>query len=167
MGIIVVLQKLGFQLRYVHVRRALVFAAFARQTQVIYVLYFLMVEAVFLRRVRQHFAQNIGPRPRGVLFVAGSHVAGAHRSARCFGFSAVAGAVALLGVLEHVLVFIPEISLEFRRLLTRFVAQKRVHRGRVHNLAGVEDAVRVPGVLHLAHQFVVVLSHHLRNKLTP
>ncbi len=71
-----------------------------------------MVEAVVLGRSREHFAQDVGAGAGGVLLVSRRHVAGAHRAAAELGFTAVARAIALLGVLQDRLVLEAEVGLE-------------------------------------------------------
>ena len=126
-----------------------------------------MIKAILFFGVRQHLAQDICPRPRTVFFVAGGHETGTHGSARQFGFAAIPRAVALLGVLKYVLVFITKIGLKIRRLLPGFIAQEGIHWGRIHNFPGVKNTFRVPHLLHLPHQFVVVYAHHFGDKFTP
>ena len=113
------------------------------------------------------FSQNVGAGAGGVFFVAGSHVAGTHRAAAQFGFAAIARAVALLGKLQRGLVFVPKIRFKFGRGEVGLVAQKRVHGRRIHDFARIKNAVGVPRFFNGFEQFVVVLPHHLRNKLAP
>ena len=79
--------------------------------------------------------------------------------------AAVAGPVALFGVLEDILAVEPEDCRERRGLLARLVPEHGIHRRGIDDLAGVENILRVPGSFNLPHELVILFADHLRDEL--
>ena len=169
--VVVSLRKFGFHFANVHTRRTLGLAAFARKAQIQNFFDFVRVGffeccVLGLRGgQREVMPQNIGPCPRAIALAAGGHVAGTHRSARHFGFAAIARPRAFFGKpQEAIFVVKTKNRVNFWGNYVGFVPQKLVHGRRIDNLVGVKDAFRVPGVFDLLKKLVVFLPHHVANK---
>src|ERR1035438_2799994 len=81
------------------------------------------------------------------------------------GLAAIAGTIALFRMLQDILFGKTEDRFECRHLTARFIAQHRVHRGRVHDLARVEDALGIPTGLDLPKEPVILFPYHLPDEL--
>ena len=167
MRVVVLLQKLGLELGDIDGGRALALARLAGEAEIHDLFDFRAVEGVpRVGRMIQDVPQDVGTRTRGVLLLARGHVARAHRAPGQMRLAAVAGPVAFLGCPHHA-ADIAEI--EHRRVirsrLARLVPEVGVHRRRVHDLAGVENVLRVERRLHRLHHRVALLADHQRDKL--
>src|SRR5690606_15771018 len=127
-----------------------------------------MRERICLVGTRNHFPEDIRAGAGRVLLIACSHVAGTHRSAAKFSFTAVSRSIALFGGAKdtHRLGEV-EYGFELRRFLIAFVAQIRIHWRRFDNLARIKNIIRIPDLLELKNQLVVMFANQLWNKLTP
>ena len=82
------------------------------------------------------------------------------------GLAAIAGSIALLcGAQDTPSLRESQDSLELSHRLVWFVAQVRVHRRRVGDLARVENSGRVPRSFYLAEEGIVLIADHQRQKL--
>ncbi len=80
--------------------------------------------------------------------------------------AAVAGSIALLcGAQDTPSLRESQDGLELSHRLAWFVAQVRVHRRRVGDLARVENPGRIPCLFYLAKQSIVLVADHQRQKL--
>src|SRR5579872_1803008 len=80
------------------------------------------------------------------------------------GLATIAGTIALFRMLQDILFGKTEDGFECRRLTARFIAQHRVHRRRVHDLARVEDAFGIPTGFDLPEKPIVLFTYHLPDK---
>ena len=164
----IVLQELSLELGHIDARRALGFARLARHTEIHNLLDFLAIEGISrVARVGEHLAQDVSACAGGVFFLAGGHVARAHRATGLWALAAITGAVALLGSAEHAH-GVTEIEDGFilRGRLPRAVAQGGIHRWAVDDFPRVENIFRIEYRLHLAHQLITMIANHQRDELT-
>ena len=161
------LLPLGFQPGDVDVGGALGFATFAGQTE----LHDFGDLGVIPRigggvSVGEDIAERVGAGAGRIPFVARGHEARAHGAAHEVGFPTVADSRAFLGGTEHALRR-TEIKNRFvvGRRMVRRMPQRRVHRRRVDDLAGIEYAVRIKGVFHALHHRVAGLADHELDEL--
>src|SRR5262249_41384366 len=153
--------------RHIHIRRTLRLTPLATETEIHHFIDLFVVIPVHLITPRKELPQDIGPRPRRILLIARGHKGRAHRSARQMRLAAVPAAIALLRMLQDILVLEPEQGGEGGRLLPRLIPQLLVHRRRLHDLAGIEDILRVPAALYLPEQLVILRPYHPGNELPP
>ena len=141
--IMIVLLELGLELGHIHAGRALGFTGLTGQAEVHDFLDLVTIEGVLgIVRIGQDLAQDVGTGAGGVFFFTGRHVARAHGASGQRPLAAVAGAIAFLGSTDDTQ-GVAEIKDGFilRGPLLRAVAQRGIHRRRVHDLAGIEDVL--------------------------
>ena len=164
---LVMLQKLGFEFGDIDTRWTFRLAGFAGKAEVHDLFDFLAVEgARGVGGISQHLTQDVGAGASGVFFLAGGHVARAHRAAGEVRLAALAHAGAFFrrpqdatGIGESKERLVP------RWRLARKNPQGGIHRGRVDDLAGVEDTLRVERPLHTNEEVVAGLTHHRPDEL--
>ena len=119
-------------------------------------------------RVGKCLPQHVGPGPSGVGLVAGGHVAGAHRAAGRRRLAALADAGAFFGRPQHPAgVSKPKDCLVLGLGLPRHDPQLGVHRWRVDDLAGVEEAGGVKDLLDLLEELIAGVADHHPDELPP
>lgn len=161
-GVVVLLLELGLHFGHVDGGGAFLFTALAGEAKVEDFAEFVVGERVLVARVGEDVSERVGAGAGAVLFVAGGHVAGAHRAACEVDFAAVAGAVAHLGGAEDSVGGGPiEDGFDLGGSFVEVVAEMSVHRRGVDDLAGIEDAIWVPGAFDLFDEAVVFFADHL------
>ena len=165
MGVVPVLLPLRLEPGHVHVRGTLRLAGLARQAEVHDVRQGRIAPRIG-PAAGERLAEDVGPGPRRVLLVPGRHVAGAHRAPHEVRPAALADAGALLGGAEHAL---GGRKVEHRLRLGGGHAgqnpQRRVHRRRGHDLARIEDALRVEDLLHPLEEPIALGPDHRADEL--
>ena len=76
-------------------------------------------------------------------------------------FPAIARAIALLCVLQDILVLESENRFKCRGLLSCIITQETVHWRCIHDLSGIENMLRIPGLFELTNEFVILVTDHL------
>jgi hypothetical protein len=144
-----VIEELVLHLGHVDVGRTLGLAALALQAQVHHLVEPLAGELGRRHPAGEHRAEGVGPAARGVFFIAGGHVAGAH------------GALQLLAAGAHAVAHLDRrrkaaLGREIEqgdglpRLVADAVAEVFQDAGRIHDVARVHPAVGVERLLQTA-----------------
>ena len=156
-------QELALEARHVHADRALGLARAALEAQVERVVDAAIVEPGVAETAGHRQAQDVGAAARGVLFVVGRHVRRAHRALD--GLAAGADAAAHLDrAAEAAVVVVVEVGRGPRRHVAGAVAQVGGHRSGVDDLAGIEQACRIEGLLDGAEGVVEHRPEHLADE---
>ena len=167
LGIVPVLLPLSLEPGHVDVGGALALAGLAGEAEVEHLGEFWTAPGIGRARIREGRPEHVGPRPRGVLLVAGGHVAGAHRAAGLRWLAALANPRAPLGRSQHAAgVGEAKDGVVVWLGLTRQDPQGGVHRRSVDDLVGIEDPLWIKEPFDLLKMVVAGIAHHHAEKLT-
>ena len=168
MNVVIVLQEFGLQLGHIHIGGALAFTGLAGDAQVQDIIDFLLVEGIFILAVIDVLAQNVGPAPGRLVFVARGHESWTESAPYDFTFTAIARSIAFF--------YASEISIVLRKIKGGFNGRIRLSRDYpevlrdgwgIHYFCRVEHIVGIPGLFQAFQQLVIVISQHKRDKFSP
>src|SRR5690606_13504881 len=114
----------------------------------------------------QKLAQHVGTCACGILLLARSHVRRAHGSSCNVRLTAIAGTRTFLGQPEDAFLTAEiEYSVDFDGRSILFITQGFVHRWRIDDLMGIEDATWIKNAFDLLQQLVYVIAQGIGYEL--